>query len=64
MDKILTLLLIFVAGCSYLTQESGMTEWDYKMYKDGWQLEYIDEDKKDMRWTSGNDTYGTNSSDN
>ena len=61
MDKFLALLLVFVAGCTYL-DNAGMNEWDYKMYQEGWELEYIDEDKKDLRWINGRDT-GTNNSD-
>jgi hypothetical protein len=48
------LAIIFIAGCSYNTIESGMTEWDYKMYHEGWQLEHID-NSEDMRWVNGTD---------
>ncbi len=32
------LALILLIGCTYIeTQESGMTEFDYKMYNEGWE---------------------------
>ena len=45
------LAIILMAGCSYNNIESGMTEWDYKMYQEGWQLEHIDNSDK-LRWVT------------
>ncbi len=63
MDKCLALLLVLIAGCTYY-ERPGMNEWDYKMYQEGWVLEYIDQDKDDLRWTNGTNVNGTNNSNN
>ena len=43
MDRIILLLLMFVAGCTTYNdyRNPGMNEWDYKMYNEGWVQEYI-----------------------
>ena len=63
MDKCLALLLVLIAGCTYY-ERPGMNEWDYKMYQEGWVLEYIDQDKDDLRWTNGTNVNGTNGTNN
>ena len=55
MNKYIFILLFFLAGCSYL-DNAGMNEWDYKMYQEGWELEYIEEGRESLRWTNGTAT--------
>ena len=67
MDKYIFIILLFISGCSYITQESGMTAADLEMKQAGYHLEctdYRDNNCVVMEWTNGNDTNGTNSSNN
>ena len=60
MDKYIFLLLIFFAGCTTI-QEVGMTEWDYKALKDGYNMECrCCGDTPACKWVSVNGTATTN----
>ena len=59
----LALALALISGCTYF-EKPGMNEWDYKMYQEGWQLEYIDDNRDGLRWINGTSINGTNSSNN
>ena len=34
--------MVLLVGCSYITQDSDMTEWDYKLQQQGFTLECTD----------------------
>jgi hypothetical protein len=73
---VFALALTFLVGCTYI-HEAGMTEWDYKLTKEGYELhcaEMIDSDCVTYQWRNettntyrrfhGPSINGTNSSDN
>jgi len=60
-------LALTLFGCSYNTIMPGMTAADLEMKQAGYHLEctdYRDEKCVVMEWFNGNDTDGTNSSNN